>query len=81
MGWVHLAIIALGICIVVLAMVYAVGVKRNLARAQQSIARSGQALPATVSVRFDVGFYLTAAGGAAMAIGGLVGIRQDRLSR
>lgn len=79
--WVHLGIIALGIGIVVLAMGYAVGVKRTLVRAQQSIARSGQALPGTVSVRFDVGIYLTAAGGAAMAIGGLVGISQDRPSR
>ena len=47
--WVHLAIIALGMLIVIVTVAYAVGVKRNLARAQQAIARSGQALPGTVS--------------------------------
>lgn len=76
--WVHLLIVALGASAIALTIGYAVGVKRNLAQAQQSLARSGQALPGSVDVRFDVGMYLTALGGAAMIVGGLLGARQER---
>ena len=76
--WVHLPILLLGIATVTLALVYAVEVKRNLARTQQSLARSGQVLPGTVRVDFDVGIYLTVAAGSAMFIGGILGLRQDR---
>lgn len=76
--WVHLAILALGIAAVTLALAYTVEVKRNLARTQQSLARSGQVLPGAVRVDFDVGIYLTVAGGVAMFIGGILGIRRDR---
>ena len=79
--WVHLAIIALGMSMVIGTVVYAVEVKRNLTRAQQSLARSGPQIPGTLNVRFDAGIYLTAAGGAAMLTGGLLGTRQDRPSR
>ncbi|MGQ0571631.1 MAG: hypothetical protein ACT4P5_19180 [Armatimonadota bacterium] len=75
--WVHLPIMALGIATVALAIAYAVQVNRNLARTQQSLARSGQVLPGTVRVNFDVGIFLSAAGGAAMVIGGILGVRQD----
>ncbi len=79
--WVHPIIIALGTVTIVLAVAYTVGVKRNLAQAQQSIGRSlGQVLPGTVTVRFDVGLYLAVAGGAAMVIGGFLGMSQDRTS-
>lgn len=76
--WVHLAILALGVAAVTLALAYTVEVKRNLARTQQSLARSGQVLPGAVRVDFDVGIYLTVAGGVAMFIGGILGIRRDR---
>ncbi len=76
--WAHLAILVLGIVAVTLTLVYTVEVKRNLTRTQQSLARSGQVLPGTVRVDFDVGIYLTVAGGVAMFIGGILGLRQDR---
>ncbi len=73
---VHLAVAACGVVIVALGLIYATGVSRNLARTQQSLARSGLTLPGTVSVRFDVGFYLSLIGGAAMAAGGAMGYRR-----
>ena len=79
--WVHLVIIVLGVLSITLATLYVIEVNRNLARAQQSLARSGQVLPGTVRVRFDVGIYLTGAGGAAMLIGGILGIRRERSPR
>lgn len=75
--WVHVIISALGILVMGLVLVYAVQVKRNLARAQQSLARSDQLLPGSIRVGFDVGFYLTIAGGAVMVGGGLLGLRQE----
>ena len=75
--WAHLVVCALGVLVVVLALVYAVEVKRNLAQAQQSIARSGQLLPGSIRVGFDVGIYLTVTGGAAMVGGSLLGLRQE----
>ncbi len=75
--WTHLVVCALGVLVVVLALVYAAEVKRNLAQAQQSIARSGQLLPGSIRVGFDVGIYLTVVGGTAMVAGGLLGIRQE----
>ncbi|MGQ0551402.1 MAG: hypothetical protein ACT4PY_17215 [Armatimonadota bacterium] len=76
--WVHLPIMALGIATMALTIAYAVQVNRNLTRTQQSLERSGQVLPGAVRVNFDVGIYLSAAGGAAMVIGGILGARQDR---
>ncbi len=77
--WVHVPIIILGLSTMVLTAVYALDVHRNAARAQQSIARSAQTFPGMVRVQFDIGIYLSAAGGAAMVIGGLIGLREDRL--
>lgn len=79
--WVHLPIVVLGIATGVLTIVYAVEVNRNLARTQQSLARSGQVLPGAVRVNFDVGIYLTAAGGAAMVVGGILGAGSRRPAR
>ena len=80
--WVHLVIITLGILTMALTLAYAVEVRRNVTRAQQSLARSvGQVFPGTVRARFDVGIYLAVAGGAAMLAGGLLGIGQDRPMR
>ncbi len=76
--WVHAPIIALGLSTMVLTAVYALDIHRNVARVQHSIARSAQTFPGAVRVRFDVGIYLSAAGGAAMVIGGLIGMREDR---
>ncbi len=75
--WVHFIISSLGMIVIGLALIYAVEVRRNLAQAQQSFARSGQLLPGSIRVGFDVGFYLTIAGGAVMLGGGLFGLRQD----
>jgi hypothetical protein len=79
--WVHLGIAGLGISTIMLTLLYAVEVKRNLVRAQESLARSGQMLPGSVRVDFDVGLYLTAAGGAAMLVGGILGLASERLTR
>lgn len=79
--WVHLPIMALGIATVALAIAYAVEVNRNLTRTQQSLERSGQVLPGAVRVNFDVGIYLSAAGGAAMVVGGALGVLQERRAR
>ncbi len=76
--WLHVGIIALGILAISLALVYAVGVKRNLSRVQQSLARAGPMLPGTFRVGFDLGLYLTLAGGAAMVGGGVLGLRKDQ---
>jgi len=73
--WVHLAILVLGILTLALTLMYGVNVKRDLMRAQQSLARAGQ-LPGTVRVDLDVGFYITLAGGAMLAVGGFLGRRQ-----
>lgn len=78
--WVHAIILGLGILAVALMVTYVVGVKRDLARVEQSIARSlGQAFPGTIQVKFDAGIYLTAAGGAAMFVGSLIGTAEDRM--
>lgn len=74
--WVHVIIAACGVIIIALGLAYAAGVSRNLARTQESLSRSGLTLPGTVSVRFDVGFYLSLIGGAAMAAGGAMGYRR-----
>ncbi len=79
--WVHLPILALGIGTVALTIVYAVEVRRNLVRTQESLTRSGQVFPGSVRVDLDVGLYLTAVGGAAMMIGGVLGITSGRLRR
>jgi hypothetical protein len=76
--WVHAPIIILGLSILVLTAIYALDINRNVARAQHSIARSAQTFPGMVRVQFDVGIYLSAAGGAAMVIGGVIGRREDR---
>ncbi len=76
--WVHVGIIALGILAIALALVYAVGVKRNLSRVQQSLARAGPMLPGNYRVGFDLGLYLTLAGGAAMVGGGALELHQDQ---
>ena len=78
--WVHLVILILGVLTLALSANYVVTLKRNVLRAEQSLARAGQ-LPGTVRVVLDVGFYLTVAGGVAMVAGGLLGRRQDRPSR
>lgn len=75
--WVHALVVALGAVLLVLALVYALQVKRNLTRAQESLFRSGQ-FPGTVDVRFDVGMYLTAAGAASLIAGGALGTREHR---
>ncbi len=73
--WVHMTILVLGILTLALTLTYGVKVKRDLMRAQQSLARAGQ-LPGTVRVDLDVGFYITLAGGAMLAVGGLLGRRR-----
>ena len=78
--WVHAVILVLGAMIVGVALAYAVQVRGNLARARESLAASGQ-LPGAVNVRFDVGLYLTVVGGAALILGGGVGIRESRRSK
>ncbi len=76
-GWrVHTAILVLGILTLTLTLMYGVKVKRDLVRAQQSLARAGQ-LPGTVRVDLDVGFYITLTGGAMLAVGGFLGRRQE----
>lgn len=79
--WIHVAVAGLGVATIALVLAYAVEVKRNLVRAQESLASSGQVLPGSVRVDFDVGLYLTAAGGAAMLLGGILGIASERSTR
>ncbi len=77
--WAHAIILGLGILAVALTVAYVVGVKRDLARVEQSVTRSlGQAFPGTIHVQFDAGIYLTVAGGVAMFVGGLIGSAEDR---
>lgn len=78
--WAHLVILALGAVTLALALAYVIGLQARLARAEQSLSQVGQ-LPGTVRVDLDIGPYLTVAGGAAMAAGGLLGSKKDRLPR
>ncbi len=75
--WVHLSILAMGVLTVALSLAYGVKVKRDLVQAQLALTRAGQP-PGAVRVGLDIGFYLTVAGGIALAVGGIVGSRQDR---
>lgn len=75
--WVHVAIAVLGLITGALVATYAVQVKENVARAQQSLTRSGQAFPGTVQVTFDMGSYLAVASALALLVGGILGIRED----
>ena len=79
--WVHVAVAGLGIAAIALVLAYAVEIKRNLVRAERSLAKSGQVLPGSVRVDFDVGLYLTAVGGAAMLVGGILGLASERSTR
>lgn len=75
----HLVILALGAVTMALALAYVIGLQTRLARAEQSLSQAGQ-LPGTVRVALDIGFYLTVAGGGAIAAGGLLGSKKDRPS-
>ena len=77
--WIHLVVAVLGVAAIVMAGRFVVMTQRGAAHAQQSLTQSvGPLLPGTVAVRFDIGIYLTVAGGAAMIVGGILGARQDR---
>ncbi len=77
--WIHLVVAVLGVAAIVLAAGFVVMTKRGAAHAQESLTQSvGPMLPGTVAVRFDIGIYLTVAGGAAMIVGGILGAGQDR---
>lgn len=76
-NWVHVVILALGIATLVFALGYAVQVRRNLAKATESIRRAGQ-VPGAINVRFDIGMYLSVAGSAAMIGGGILGVSGNK---
>lgn len=76
----HLAFIALGVLTLALALFYANGVKHSLAQAQQSLSRSG-GLPGAVTVRLDLGMYLTIIGATAMLAGGALGSAPEKTPR
>ncbi len=76
--WVHLAVAVLGMAAIALAVGFVVMTKRGAQNAQESMTRSvGPTLPGTVGVRFDVGIYLTVAGGAVIVAGGVLGVVHD----
>ena len=75
--WVHIGVAVLGLLAAALVPVYAIQIKGNVTKAQRSLTQSGQALPGTVQVRFDLGLYLTVASGVAMLVGGILGVREN----
>ncbi len=77
--WIHFAVAVLGVAAIAVATGFVVITKRGSQTAQESLTLSvGPTLPGTVGVRFDVGIYLTVAGGAAMVAGSVLGGLHDQ---